>query len=143
MAYALKISVKKHINDIQRLFRLDKPSRKHEDICIVMLTRQRREFSVPAQCRTDTLMLVKSHADTVTAATQSYPGIHSAIFDSRSTRMREIRIITTVGRHRSEILIRDTPTLEITLNYTFHFVAGMVRTQPDRHTGMKNTCHTF
>ena len=126
MAATLEISTQENIHKLKSKLRSDKTSRQHKHISIIVRTSQTSKLRLPAQSRTDTLMLIQSHADTIARTADSDTRAAAARLNSDRTRMREISIITTIGTESTEILIRYTLSLEITLHNRLEFKPGMI-----------------
>ncbi len=134
MAAALEIRIHKHIHNLQRKLRCNKPRRQHKHIGIIVRTRQTRQLRRPAQSRTHTLMLIESHRDTIAAATHGNAGINHSPLNSKRTRMSKIRIIATRLTICAKIAISNTIGLKIALDYRLKLKTRVIATQPYRLT---------
>ena len=104
MTSAFEIRLEERTNDIQRLHCRDKVRRQTQHVRIVMLTSQLRQLRIPAQGRTDTLMLVRTHTDTVTRRADHDTELVLALLYGLCKRVCKIRIIATLGVITAEIL---------------------------------------
>ena len=68
-----------------------------------MGTREARRLVVPAERRTDALVLIERHADTVARTTKANAGIDGARLHSLGQRMGVVGIIATVRRIRTKV----------------------------------------
>src|SRR5690606_36928769 len=66
------------------------------NVSIVMLARQRRNFFNPAKCSPNFLVFVNTHGNTVTATTYNNTKIGSTVFNIIGNRVYKIRIVYTV-----------------------------------------------
>lgn len=133
MTASLKIGLEERTNDIERLDRRDEVSRQTEHIRVVVLTRQLCQLGVPAQCCTDTLVLIGGHADTITSGADDDTKLVFAFLYCFRQRMRIIRIVTTLGVVAAEILHLGTIVLEEQLYLLLECKTSVVTCHRDGH----------
>ena len=103
MPATFKSCCQKQVYKLKRHFFVNKTSRKHQTIGIIVLTCKLRKLRQPAYSRTHTLMFVESHGNAVARPAHSYGRINLSFFKRFGTRMREIRIIATACTVRAKI----------------------------------------
>lgn len=139
MTATLKISIQKSINNGKRKLRLNKTSRKHQHIRIIMSAGKARKLNAPAQSSTHTLMLIQSHPDAIAAATHRNTGINTPALNRSGTRMCKIRIIATISTISAKILRLNALALKIALYDALKFKTRMIAAQSNRHSTFQNT----
>ena len=119
MTSAFEIGLEEGTDDIQCFGYGDEVRRQREHISIIMLAREFREFGLPAERGTDTLVLVGSHGDTVSGGTDDNAELIFAFLYRLSERMGEIGIVATLGRVAAEVFHFSTVILEEQLYLLF------------------------
>ena len=97
MPSAGKICVKKSIDNVECKGRLNLASRKYENISVIVLASQLRQFHFPADCSAYALMFIESHGYAVACAANADSGIAFAIDNSLGTGMCIIGIVAAFG----------------------------------------------
>ena len=133
MTTAFEISLEEGTYDIEGFNRRDEVRRQAEHIGIIMLTRQLRQLGVPAQRRTDTLMLVASHGDTVAGRADSDTELIFSFLHSLRHRMGEIRVITALVAIATEIFYFSAVILQEELDSLLESKSCVVTGQRNRH----------
>ena len=109
-----------------RFFSADEASRHNQYISVIVLTGQVRNFCIPTESSTNSLVLVQRHIDSVSTAADSDTGITFSRFHCKSQRMSIIRIVYACGRVSSEILVSPAFYFQPAANIFFQFKTGMV-----------------
>lgn len=139
MTATLESGRQKHIYYFKRRLRRNKTGREHEHIGIIMSPGKTCQFRLPAQCRTYTLMLIQSHANTVATATYGNPRVILARLNRHSTRMRKISIIATLSTIRAKITAANTLRLQISFDNALKLIARMVTAKSRQYSILKNS----
>ena len=126
MSSTLKLRMQKSIDNGDSHLRLYEAGSQHKAVCVIVLSGQTRKLHIPAMCGAHTLVLVHSHANAVSAATDGNSRVHLAGLERESTWVSKVRIVARLCRIRSKIFICNALRVEPTLNNTFKFISGMV-----------------
>ena len=120
MAAAFKVRFKERVDNGKSQFRSDETGRKHKHIGIVVLTGKLGKLHVPAKSRTDALMLVEGHVDSVAASADADSGELTARLNGLGAGMREVGIVAafTLNAFGHKIAFYDI----------FQLIACMIRT---------------
>ena len=97
MATAFKLSREILVHDSLGCLCVDKTTRHNEHVCIVVLTGKMSDFWNPTQCRTDSLMLVKSDGNALSTTADGDARIALTALNCLCQRMSKIGIVATVG----------------------------------------------
>ena len=98
----------------------------NEHVCIVVGTREARRLVVPTERRTDALVLVERHADTVARTTEANAGIDGARLHGLSQRMGVVGIIATVRRIRTKVADLVTQRSDMIHECTLYLYARVI-----------------
>ena len=104
---SFEIGGEEGVENCCRFFLIDKTTGHDQNVGVVVLTRQGRNFGHPAQGGAYVRMLIERHGDAFAAATNCNTAFALFTVDGAAERMTEIGIITGVGRMSSEIDVRD------------------------------------
>ena len=97
MATSLEVRGEEYLYQSQRLLLADEIGGQTEDIGIVVLAGKFGKAVVPAECGTDTLMLVRRHADAVACGADGDPHVRLALFDGSRHGMGIVGVVATLG----------------------------------------------
>ena len=104
---SFEIGGEKGVENCCRFFLVDKTAGHNQNVGVVVLTRQSRNFGHPAQGGAYVRVLIERHGDAFAAATNCNAAFALFSVDGAAERMTEIGIIAGVGRMSSEIDVRD------------------------------------
>ena len=133
MTTTFKIRLEECANDVQRFDSGDEISRQTEHIRIIMLTRQFCQFGIPAQRGTYALVLIGTHANTVTGGADDDSEFEFAFLHSLCQWMRKIRVVTTLGAITAEVFYFSAVVLQEQLYLLLERKTCVVACQRNRH----------
>lgn len=128
MAAAFKVRFKERVDNGKSQFRSDETGRKHKHIGIVVLTGKLGKLHVPAKSRTDALMLVEGHVDSVAASADADSGELTARLNGLGAGMREVGIVAAFRRRSAIVLKLNAFGHKIAFYDIFQLIACMIRT---------------
>ena len=97
MATALEGGVQILVHDLAGHIGIDETAGHYQYVGIIVLTDKVSNLGNPAESGTDTLMLVQSHGDTLSAAAHGYTLLYLTVLYAAGKCMTVIGIVATVG----------------------------------------------
>ena len=97
MTTALEGGVQVLVHDLAGHVGIDETAGHYQDVGIVVLTDKVGNLGNPAQAGADTLMLVQSHGDTLSAAAHGYTLLYLTVLYAAGQCMAVVGIVATVG----------------------------------------------
>lgn len=108
-------------------------ARHGKDVGIVVLTCQNGQGSIPAECSTDTVVLVANHGDTITGRADSYSVVAFAFRYGLSHLVTEVRVVAAFLAVASVVNYFGTAILQEELYLLLQSEASVIRSQADSH----------
>lgn len=126
VASAFEVGLEESGNDVQRLGHGDEVRGQAEDIGVVVLACELRKAFLPAERRTDTLVLVGGHADTVAGGADDDTELILAFLHRLCQRVSVVGIVATLIGVAAEVLHFGAVVFEEETHLVLEREAGMV-----------------
>ena len=126
MASTLKVGCEELLHDGRCGVGIDEASRHDKYVGVIVLTDEVCYLGNPTQSCTYALVLVESHGDTLSTATDGDAGVAFTFLYGLGQGMRVVGVVTAVGTVGAKVLILPAFGVEPLLYIFFQFVTSMV-----------------
>src|SRR5580658_1474819 len=132
MAAALACGVEEDLETVSRQLRAQQTSAQHEDVGVVVLTREPRRQAVMDECRADLAIAIgrDRHADPGTA--YQHASARAPRANGLRHLLREIRIVDRIAAHCAEIDDLVTERAKLRHESAFQIEAAVIGSDDDR-----------